>query len=334
MSLDLFNQIDANNDGFVTLAEDRDFRRPAPVLRTRAGRPPREPEFPEEKYGPHQRNVFDLWQAKSKEPTPLVVYFHDGGFRDGDKSFINAALLARLLDNGVSVAAVNYRLSSTDPYPAQMLDCARAVQFIRAHADKYNIDPKRIAATGRSAGAGIAQWLAFHDDMADPESEDPVARQSTRLSCVVVDAAQTSYDPRFIKQLFNTVYVYDALIPFFGMESAEDVEDEKYYPLFEDASPINHASEGDPPVLLFYSQKNLPLDPNSVPTQHIYHPRFGFALKEKLDQLGVECVVKLGEDYRGEQARVGSVDDFVKFLLDKLDVVRVGQRQGAAAPSS
>jgi acetyl esterase/lipase len=331
--VDLFDRIDTDKDGFVTLEEDREFRRIGPTRVRRTFAPHRDPDFIEERYGPHERNVFDLWQAEGEEPTPLVIHFHGGGFRRGDKSSVNAALLARLLEGGVSVAAANYRLSDTAPYPAQMHDCARAVQYIRAHARRYNIDPDRIAATGDSAGAGISQWLAMHADLADPESEDPVARQSTRLSCAVVRAAQTSYDPRFIKSLFNTDQVDDALIPFFGMESAADVEDPRFYPLFEEASPINHATKDDPPLLLFYPQPNLPLPPNSSGKQHIHHPKFGFVLKERLDQLGVECVVKLGQEYRGEQVQVLPVDDYVDFFFDKLGVMRVGQRQGAGAPN-
>jgi hypothetical protein len=49
-------------------------------------------------------------------------------------------------------------------------------------ARQYNLDPKRVAAAGGSAGAVNALWIAFHDEMADPKSDDPVKRQSTRLS--------------------------------------------------------------------------------------------------------------------------------------------------------
>jgi acetyl esterase/lipase len=67
-----------------------------------------------------------------------------------------------------------------------MLDGGRAVQFARSKAKEWNIDKARIAATGGSAGAGISLWLAFRDDLADPKSDDPVARESTRLTCAAV----------------------------------------------------------------------------------------------------------------------------------------------------
>ena len=83
--------------------------------------PKPEPDFSDIKYGPHERNVFDLWLAKNEQPTPLVIYYHGGGFRQGDKSGINPELLKKLLEASISVAAANYRLSSTAPFPAQMI---------------------------------------------------------------------------------------------------------------------------------------------------------------------------------------------------------------------
>jgi acetyl esterase len=314
----LFDRIDTNQDGFVTLEEDRAFRAARAQQQQRPAQPPLPtPDHPDVPYGPHERNVLDLWLADSADPTPLVIYYHGGGFRGGDKRTLNPMLLEQLLKGGVSVAAVNYRLSDVAPFPAQMHDCARALQFLRHHAEDYNIDPTRVGATGGSAGAGISMWLAFHDDLADPDAEDPIAAQSTRLTCAVVYAAQSSYDPRFIKQLFNTDQVDGALIPFFGMESASDVDDPRFHPLFEEASVINHATPDDPPIMLFYPQANTPLPPNSAGGQHIHHPKFGFVLKEKLDELGVECVLKLREDY---PPGAGPVPDYVAFFLEKLGV--------------
>ena len=308
----LFDRVDKNRDGVITPAEHKAARDQRPARRKRP--PVAKPDHADVKYGPHERNVFDLWLAKSDAPTPLVIYYHGGGFRAGDKRSINRMLLARLLEGGVSVAAANYRLSRTAPFPAPMHDSARALQFIRHHAKEYNLDPARVGATGGSAGAGISMWLAFHDDLADPKSGDPVARQSTRLRAAVVYGAQSSYDPRFIRKLFNTRHVHPALIPFFGMKSAEDIDSPKFHPLFEEASVINHATADDPPVMLFYPQPNRPLPPNSSGGRHIHHPKLGIVLKEKLDRLGVECVLKFRKDFPGG----APVDAYAKFFLDKL----------------
>jgi acetyl esterase/lipase len=306
----LFDRIDANKDGAVTPEEEIAFR----AARAARQRPaPPAPEVADVQYGPDDANTFDLWLAESDRPTPLVIFYHGGAFRGGDKRGISADLLKQLLAAGVSVAAANYRLSGTAPFPAQMHDSARALQFIRHHAAEYNIDPRRIGATGGSAGAGISLWLAFHDDLADASSADPVARQSTRLTAVAVQAAQSSYDPRFIFKLFDTTRTDEALVAFFGMKSWEDLDDPAFRPLFEEASPITHATSDDAPVMLFYPQANEPLPPNSSGNQHIHHPKFGFALKEKLDTLGLECELLLREQHP-DGVPVG---EFVKFFLDK-----------------
>jgi acetyl esterase len=273
-----------------------------------------EPAYANVKYGLHEQNVLDIWTTQGEAPAPLVIYYHGGGFQGGDKRSLNPKLLDLLLKEGFTVASANYRLSDVAPFPAQMHDSALALQYLRHHAQKYNIDPDRVGAMGGSSGGGIALWLAFHDDLADTNNDDPVARESTRVSVAVVNGAQSSYDPRFIKKLFDTTEVDSALISFFGMKSAKDVDNQKFYPLFEEASAINHLSKDDPPVLLFYGQANKPLPPNSTAQQHIHHPKFGFVLKEEMDKLGIECELKLRKDYSRKTGRDDRNNDHVAFL--------------------
>jgi hypothetical protein len=137
----------------------------------------------------------------------------------------------------------------------------------------------------------------------------------------VVYGAQTTYDPRVIQKMFNTKQVHPALIAFFGMSSAEDVSKAKFHPLFEESSAINHATADDPPVMLFYSQANKPLPPNSSGGAHIHHPKFGALLKAKLDKLHVECVVLLREDHPAGTP----VDKYVAFFLKHLGAKAAGK---------
>jgi acetyl esterase/lipase len=145
-------------------------------------------------YGPHERNVLDFWRAESAAPAPLVVYIHGGGFRGGSKDGVSSRILRELLAAGISVAAINYRLVQHKRLPAAHFDARRALQFLRSKAKEWNIDKTRTGAFGASAGAQICMWLAFHDEMADPGSPDPLARESTRLSCVATRGGQTTMD--------------------------------------------------------------------------------------------------------------------------------------------
>src|SRR5919199_3281064 len=137
-------------------------------------------------YGTHPRQVLDFYQARSDRPTPVVFYIHGGGWKAGDKK-INPR---PFLDKGLSVVAINYRYVKNGveekiepPVKAPLEDAARALQFVRSRAAEWNLDKKRIGATGGSAGACSSLWLVFHDDMADAKSDDPIARESTRLWC-------------------------------------------------------------------------------------------------------------------------------------------------------
>ena len=93
-----------------------------------------------------QRTELDLWLAESQEPTPLVIYFHGGGFKGGDKKTINPNLLEQLLENKISVAAVNYRLTWQAPFPAQMQDAGAAIQFLRSLSGVFNLNPEQFGA--------------------------------------------------------------------------------------------------------------------------------------------------------------------------------------------
>jgi len=269
-------------------------------------------------YGTHERQVLDLWLAESERPTPVLISIHGGGFRRGEKS-VSDALLKGCLESGISVAAINYRYSQQAIAPAQHHDAARAVQFLRLHADQWNLDPKRFAATGGSAGAGMSLWLGFHDDLADPQSADPVLRQSTRLTCVAVNQAQSSYDPRFIRDLYPELDVYRSypLAQLFGVDlkKLDDLPPEKYA-LFEEISALPHLTKDDPPVLMTYD--NLLETPISDRSVGIHHPRFGKVLKERMEKLGLECEVQTGFATNGK-SRSKQVLKFVRrhFGIDE-----------------
>jgi acetyl esterase/lipase len=271
-----------------------------------------QPDLQNVKYGPHERNVIDFWKAKSDQPTPLVVFIHGGGFRGGDKSNVRPQMLRLCLEAGVSVAAINYRLSQHAPYPAPMMDSARAIQFLRSKAKEWNVDPTRIAATGGSAGAGISLWIGFHDDLADPKSDDSVARQSTRLTCMGVFGAQSTYDPRVIKKIVGgRAHEHPALQPFYGLKD-DELDSPRAHKLYEDASAINHLTKGDPPAWMFYNEPKGPLPPDAAPGQGIHHPNFGTFLKEKMDALKIECVVRHQDD--GINADKEMVEFFLKYF--------------------
>lgn len=317
-------ETDLNRDGVLTMEEAREARRRIEAAERkrakrrgpRAKRPPRPaPTHANVAYGDHERHVLDFWQAESDSATPLFVWIHGGGFRAGDKASFPPALLVQCLEAGISGASINYRLSGHAPYPAQMHDGARAIQFLRAKAGEWNLDAKHFAAGGGSAGSGISQWIAYHDDMAQPDSPDPVARQSTRLSCVFPINMQSTYDPREIKRVIpGNAYRNGALLPFFGRPEGWDWDtdpiDDALDRMLKDASPITHLTKDDPPIFLIHHERsNRP--------GNIHHSNFGKHLKEAADQLGVECVRHMDTDYDSMTAAYADMVEFMKEHFEK-----------------
>lgn len=195
-----YPEADANNDGKLSEDEARQY---AAKLRGKAKAPPTDSALPaadlrDVKYGSHERNVLDFWFAKNTNAAaPLIVFIHGGGFVGGDKSKkLSPAALREALNGGAAFMSINYRFREHAPVQDILRDAARAIQFVRAKAGRFHIDPKRIASFGSSAGAGTSLWLAAHDDLADPKAADPVLRQSSRISAVGSLNGQATYDLR------------------------------------------------------------------------------------------------------------------------------------------
>ncbi|HBV63811.1 MAG TPA: hypothetical protein DEF45_12400 [Rhodopirellula sp.] len=109
-------------------------------------------------YLPASRNVDDREIVESGVGVPCVVFVHGGGWKGGDKKAAkqNAAWL---VDHGFAVASINYRLTDTAQWPAQIDDCYEAVRWVRRKAKIYGIDSARVGAFGTSAGAHLAALM-------------------------------------------------------------------------------------------------------------------------------------------------------------------------------
>ncbi len=298
-----FPQADANRDGVLTESEARAFRQRKQRPKQRGGAKPT-PTHANVAYGPHKRNVLDLWLAKSEKPTPLIIYIHGGGFGGGDKRSIQAAFLTECLKSGISVAAIHYRFVTEKPFPTPQHDAARAIQFLRYNAKGWNLDPTRFAAYGGSAGAGLSLWLAFHKDLADPENGDPVLRQSSRLIAAGSFGGQSTYDPFVIKAwIGGRAWQHPSIYKCYGVTTLDGLKNPKLQKLYDEVSAIKHLTKDDPPVFMFYSEANKPLPKNARPGQGIHHPIFGFKLRDAMKTLGIETVYRHRDDRKGDPHR-------------------------------
>ncbi len=272
---------------------------PVPAAKP-APAPTRAPTVANVAYGTHERQVLDFYKAASTKPTPLLFFIHGGGWVSGDKA--NPGELEACIKAGISVVSINYRYSwqaqlasVMPPVEWPLADAARALQFVRSNAGEWNLDKQRIGASGGSAGACSSLYLAFHDDMADPKSSDPIAHESTRLWCAAVNGAQTSLDPKqLIEWTPNSRYGGHA----FGFMDPNDkkTRDTRFAEFLEKResvlkwikmySPYEHVSKDDPAVYLLYSLAPAIGQPQKDPT---HTANYGVKLQEHCQSIGTEC---------------------------------------------
>lgn len=315
-TLERFPQADTDKDGTLSLDEMRAFqvKRREMIEKRKQQGPKNPPPVADVPYGEHEKQRFDLWPVPdATEPTPLVLFIHGGGFRGGDKTMVNQGILKACQEAGVAYASMNYRLSDVGPYPIMMHDAARGLQTLRHRAAEWNIDPDRIVCHGGSAGAGISLWLAFHDDLADPESDDPIARQSTRILAAATGNGQSTYDMHTFREWFGVpdLSIEDALLPFYAIEGNEDLEREEIKALMRAASPIAHLSEDDTAaVYMTYSRPNTEVTIDTDNSIWVHHVLLGLKLQEAMEKQNLECLVT-GPDVTPENDPYGSTEAFL-----------------------
>lgn len=268
--------------------------------------------FANASYGTHERHMLDLWQAKSAQPTPLLIFIHGGGWAGGEKTDLPPKLLDSMLKEGISVASLNYRYTKMALLPAPVQDAARAVQFLRSKATEWNLDPQHFGAYGISAGATTSLWLAYHDDLAEKSSSDPVARLSTRLQVAVALSPQTSLESPIIREwVGDEVLKHPMIARAVGAKKLDELEKPKpeWLKLLREFSAINHVTPDDPPVMV----QNPRVDPLPSANQGIaiHHAIFGVKLKEKTDAVGTKCVLRL-------QDKPEATQDPETFLVEHL----------------
>ena len=270
------------------------------------------PNFKDVNYGSHPKELINFWQFESNKPVGVLLQIHGGGWMGGKKDEV---LRPHQMKAGYHIASISYPLVNEGARQPAMLNSAlRAVQFLRFKAKDWKINPDRIVATGGSAGGCSSLLVALHDDVANPKSNDPVERFSSRIAGAQVAGAQTTMNPFVIKERIGE-NTFGNPMPYkpFGAETAEEMMKnwEKYEELALLCSPITHLSKDDPPLHLFYNVNRE--FPTTTSSNGIHSPIFGEIMLEACQKIGVECHLQYWENDR-PKPKV-SRQDFLKKLL-------------------
>lgn len=313
---------------------------PVPQLDLQCGTPPMDLQgidacFAENiAYDTYERTTFDIFLPRSNAPTGLIIYIHGGGFTSGDKGWIyeSAGLqddVRTFLQAGVAVATINYRLLETNEAEGVrkcLNDAKRALQFMRYHHRTLNIDKDKVVLCGSSAGAGIALWLAAHDDLQDANHADPVLRESTRVKAAALNATQAGYDieKRWVNDVFadfnlsmtelTALLGTSKLFQMYGVDSWDAYESPEVLQYRAEVDALALLSPDDPPLWI-----NSTSAPNEKPLSQsdlYHHPFHAREIKEYADAAGVKNTCRYGKPLLYSDT---DFQDYVPFLLSYLN---------------
>ena len=177
---------------------------------------------------------------KGESPSPVILWMHGGGWRNGSRK--NSKLVEWLTGHGWAIVSIDYRLTDTAPFPAQLEDCRAALQWLRNEGEDHHLDPARVVVSGLSAGAHLASLLAF----SLPEESDVV--------CGVLHF----YGPSDFVQMSRYAKAPDAplnqpesnVYQLLGGPLRDNLE------LAKKASPVTHLQPNDPPLLILVGDQD------------------------------------------------------------------------------
>ena len=135
--------------------------------------------------------LLDLYRPKDRpagHKRPAIVMIHGGGWKswpDGKWTKATDAETARAFARkGYWVTSIDYRLSDVAPFPAAVLDCKRAIRWVRAHAAEQDVDPGKIGVWGFSAGGHLALLLGSTGPQDGFDDDPERSGASTRVQAV------------------------------------------------------------------------------------------------------------------------------------------------------
>lgn len=193
----------------------------------------------------------DLYRPQQRtQPLPAIVCIHGGGWRNGDRGS-QANVAQTFAANGYVAVTITYRLRDEARFPAAIQDCKAAVRWLRANAKRLGVDPKRIGATGLSAGGHLAALLATSGDAAELEGNGGHSEFSSTIQACIACGAQSDLESERIQQI--SLRPND---PFYkGFLGGTFHEVPSQYAL---ASPKHHLDANDPPLAFVTGEKDDP----------------------------------------------------------------------------
>lgn len=219
------------------------------------------------KYGPHERNVMDIFLPAGRTThTAFVVNIHGGAWTQGDKVF-DTPLSSYLLAQGIAVANINYRYANdADTHLAELLDDVDSVVgYLVRHAAEWNTRSTGFSVSGSSSGAHVVMMYAY--------------TRNANIKAIAEMCGPVDFTDRATLQHINDLKLMELVDRMSGNRSKENLSE--YVPeLYKETSPIQHVK--DIPILIVHGEED-----EVVPVRQAH------LLVEKLKELGFKYQVLL-----------------------------------------
>jgi acetyl esterase/lipase len=177
-------------------------------------------------YGPHPRNILDIYKpSRGSSPSPVVIFVHGGAYVGGDKSYYGnvTTWFAR---QGVLGVNATYRLAPSAKWPAATEDIAGMVKWTRENAARFGGDPNRIVLIGHSAGATHVANYIFN------RSLQPSGGPGVAGTVLISGRYRLSYDPADPNGKAMQAYFGEDALAYGDRSAITHIKDAARIPLF------------------------------------------------------------------------------------------------------
>lgn len=242
-------------------------------------------------YGSDERQKLDIYVPTTKvgKPYPVLVFFHGGAWRDGDREgygFLGRAFAAR----GIVTVVADYRKAPKDRFPSFVQDTASAIAWVNTNIFKHQGDPEKLFIMGHSAGAHLIMMAALDKQW----------------------LAAKGLDPSIIKGAIGLAGGYD----FLPLTTDSSKIALGQWPNLTETQPITYARADAPRLLLLTGDADT-----------VVKPRNSKSLQAKMESLGGKSELKIypGIDHaeiimaisRPFRKKAPVIDDVTGFMQAK-----------------
>lgn len=204
------------------------------------------------------KQMLDLFLPKERtaeDKLPVLVFIHGGGWTGGDRSRAAGSVLPFVASGKYAGITVSYRLSPEAHWPAQIHDCKAAIRWVRGHAEKYGLDPARIAVWGSSAGGHLVSLLGTTHDVSELEGDlGSFVGESSQVTCVINQCGPMDFAKVLMYADGKPVLEDPAVVALIGGSVAENPD------LIKAVSPVTYVTANDAPFLSIHGMKDQRVD--------------------------------------------------------------------------